>query len=78
MGVHQVVALVVEDGRHAQAALAEEARSGEDEGGLAGAQKTTDYRDPGLQSASSLPSAIVALGVDFLPLTLAVRTASVP
>ena len=53
VGVHQVVALVVEDGGHAQAALLEEARGGEDEGGLASAQKTADYRDDGLHSASS-------------------------
>src|ERR1019366_3297020 len=78
VGVHQVVALVVEDGGRAQAALLEETRGGEDEGGLAGAQKTADYREDGLHSASSLPSAMVALGVDFFPLTVAVRTASVP
>ena len=78
MCVHQVVALVVENHRHALTALLQKTRGGQDEGGLAGAQKAADDREDGLHNDSSLPSAMVVLGEDFFPLTVAVRTASVP
>jgi hypothetical protein len=48
VGVHQVASLVVEDGGGTESALIEKAGGGDDERGLAGAQKSADYRENGL------------------------------
>ena len=66
VGIHQVVALVVEDGGGAQSALLEEARGGEDEGGLAGPQKSADHRDDGLHRRQLLALGDGRVGRGFL------------
>jgi hypothetical protein len=48
VSVHQVAALVVEDRGGSQSALLQKAGGGEDEGGLAGAQESAEYREDGL------------------------------
>ena len=78
VSVHQVISLVVEDGGHTLPALLQQSRRGEDQGSLSGSQEAADHREYGFQRATSLPSRMVALGVDFFPFTSALLTASAP
>jgi len=47
VSVDEVAPLVVEDSGGSESALLQETRSGEDEGGLASAEKSADYREDG-------------------------------